>query len=286
MKLEELKRKKKEKGLTNEDLAEVSGVPLGTVQRIMSGATMNPRHDTWAALERALSGEGLKKDRSSKNQSATDSPDSQDKSDLPERIGESLPAYTALHGKKQGGYTLEDYYALPEEVDAELIDGVFYDMSAAPTTYHQVVAAEIYVQIQMCIRKNKKNCILLYEADVQLDNDGHTMVRPDILLVCDLGKITEKCICGAPDFVAEVFSPHTRKKDMTVKLQKYCNAGVNVYWMVDVKKRQIITYDFTEEDFTPVIYPLEGKVRLTLQEGECELDFDHVSEMLRSVYGI
>ena len=36
--------------------------------------------------------------------------------------------------KKPGEYTLEDYLALPDERRVELIDGVFYDMSA-PTGY-------------------------------------------------------------------------------------------------------------------------------------------------------
>ncbi len=34
------------------------------------------------------------------------------------------------------GYTIEDYYALPDEQRVELINGVFYDM-ASPTVRHQ-----------------------------------------------------------------------------------------------------------------------------------------------------
>ena len=52
---------------------------------------------------------------------------------------EALGAYQV---KKQGEYTLEDYYALPDDQRYELIDGVLYDM-AAPAVTHQEVAFEI-----------------------------------------------------------------------------------------------------------------------------------------------
>ena len=38
----------------------------------------------------------------------------------------------------QGDYTLEDYYAIPDERRVELIDGVIYDM-AAPSFTHQLL---------------------------------------------------------------------------------------------------------------------------------------------------
>lgn len=36
---------------------------------------------------------------------------------------------------EHSGYTVDDYYALPDEQRIELIDGVFYDM-ASPTVRH------------------------------------------------------------------------------------------------------------------------------------------------------
>ena len=46
MTVKELKKRKKELGYTNAMVSERSGVPLGTVQKILSGATKNPRIDT------------------------------------------------------------------------------------------------------------------------------------------------------------------------------------------------------------------------------------------------
>lgn len=36
-----------------------------------------------------------------------------------------------------------------------------------------------------------------------------------------------------PDFVIEVLSKSTKKKDSFTKLNKYQNAGVREYWMID-----------------------------------------------------
>ena len=52
--LDDLKKRKQRLGLTNEELAEKSGVPLGTVQKIMSGITKAPRGETLRALEKVL----------------------------------------------------------------------------------------------------------------------------------------------------------------------------------------------------------------------------------------
>ncbi len=58
MNIEELKKAKKEHGYTNKMIAEKSGVPLGTVQKIFGGSTTSPRYDTMKSLEHALQRQG------------------------------------------------------------------------------------------------------------------------------------------------------------------------------------------------------------------------------------
>ena len=197
MTVEEMKRQKRMLGYTYDKIAELSGVPLGTVQKIFSGVTESPRYDTLQALEKAF------------------------KSQEGDRIEEAAAMYRA---RQQGNYIIEDYYALPEDRRAELIDGIIYDMSS-PTSVHQLIGAEIWEQLKSYIRNSKGKCVpMLAPLDVQLDCDDRTMVQPDVLVVCDRERIHMNCVYGAPDFIVEIMSKTTRKKDSILKLNKYMSA--------------------------------------------------------------
>ena len=226
MTIEEMKQRKKELGYSNAQLAELSGVPLGTVQKIFGGATTAPRYETLRLLEGVLSETPAPPPRQVYR------PIGYDEST---RVRESRFRYFA---KKQGEYTVDDYYHLPKDKRFELIDGVLYDMSA-PSSPHQLVGGYIYAQIFNYIIGKKGTCVpMIAPVDVQLDQDDKTMVQPDVLIVCDRDIVIRRCVYGAPDFVAEVLSPSTKKKDIYIKTQKFANAGVREYWMVDPDKQK------------------------------------------------
>ena len=129
--------------------------------------------------------------------------------------------YYVATKKKQGEYTIEDYRKLPEDERAELIDGTIYDM-AAPLSVHQLLASKIYSSLAGYIEKNQDACIPMFApVDVQLDQDDKTMVQPDLMIVCDRKKLTRQGVFGAPDFIIEILSESTRKKDSYLKLMKY-----------------------------------------------------------------
>ena len=196
-------------------------------------------------------------------------------------VKETMPAYG--NWKRQGEYTLEDYYALPDDIRVELIDGVIYDMSS-PRTVHQDIAFIIHLALYDYMRKKKKPCKVFEAAvDVQLCCDDKTMVQPDVLVVCDKEKIKGFGIYGAPDFVLEILSRSTRKKDMGIKLEKYIEAGVREYWIIDPYKEILITYNFEDEDFVPCVYPLEGSVPVAITGGDLLIDLEPVAESIREL---
>lgn len=245
MTIEEMKKKKQEKGYTYAQIAELSGVPLGTVQKIFSGETSSPRYDTLAALEEFFR--------------------------EPFTVREAAPYYVPSKGK----YTVEDYYALPDDQRVELIDGEFYDMTA-PTPLHQRVGGEIYRQIANFIADNDGECLPFYAPiDVQLDCDDKTMIQPDVIILCDSDKIKKWGIYGAPDFVLEVISPSTKRKDYTKKLAKYEKAGVREYWILDPYQQKLLVY-FFESDACPVIHGLDAPVPVGIYNGELEIIFDRI----------
>lgn len=259
MTIQEMKQRKKELGYSNAQIAKLSGIPLGTVQKVFSGVTSSPRYGTLCALERIL------KEPSSPCQ------------DL---VSESAFPYMS---KKQGKYTLEDYYQIPDEQRVELIDGVIYDMSA-PTLVHQLIAGLIYAKLLAYISGRKGKCLpIISPIDVQLDCDDKTMVQPDLIIVCDRDRLINRCVYGSPDFIIEILSPSTRKKDMVTKLNKYMNAGVREYWMVDPDKRNVIVYDF-EHDNYPSMYGFDAKIPVGIWDGDCEIDFQEVYEYIRFLY--
>lgn len=53
---EKLLEMKKDAHLTNQQVADLSGVPLATVNRILSGQTENPTFDTVVAMAKAMGG--------------------------------------------------------------------------------------------------------------------------------------------------------------------------------------------------------------------------------------
>lgn len=81
------------------------------------------------------------------------------------------------------------------------------------------------------------------------------------------------------DFVLEIISGSTRKKDMTVKLTKYMEAGVKEYWVIDPEKRLLIVY-IGEEEGIPRLYPLQGDVGMNLYDGNLRIDLNEINGLI------
>ena len=170
------------------------------------------------------------------------------------------------------GYTVEDYRGLPEDQRVELINGVFYDM-ASPTVRHQQIAMSVSVQMANYVEGKKGKCLVLAgPVDVQLGCDNRTMVVPDIIVVCDPEKVMKDRVKGGPDFVAEIVSPSSRKRDYAIKSGKYCGADVREYWVIDPEKDRVIVYDF-EGDKPPAIYSMKEEVPVQIFGGELKIRF-------------
>ncbi len=267
MTIQEMKERKRELGYSNAMIADLSGVPLGTVQKIFGGATSAPRYETLQALERVLK-EDITPSMPKPSAAGASS------------VGESTVPYFA---KKQGEYTVEDYYSLPEDKRFELIDGVIYDMTA-PNSPHQLISGYIFNQLFNHIASKNGSCLpMISPLDVQLDCDDKTMVQPDVIIICDRNKIIQRCIYGAPDFVLEVLSRSTRKKDMVIKLNKYMSAGVREYWMIDPDKKKVMIYDFKHDNY-PVITGFDTVVPVAVLDDECKIDFRALYDYIRFLY--
>ena len=119
---------------------------------------------------------------------------------------------------KTDRYTVADYLSWDDGERWELIGGVAYNMSPAPTIRHHDIGINFYSLLRN--RLQGKPCKpFIAPVDVVLSDED--VVQPDVLVVCDPAKITPKNIQGAPDFVLEVLSPSTSRKDLREKKALY-----------------------------------------------------------------
>ena len=174
-------------------------------------------------------------------------------------------------------YTIDDIYALPAGERAELIDGQIYNM-APPTRQHQIVAGELFTGIRNHIRAKGGTCEpYISPFAVFLNKDDTNYVEPDISVICDKSKLTDKGCFGAPDWVIEIVSPGSRRMDYFTKLFKYRTANVREYWIVDPDKNRITVYDFESEDIAD--YTFADSVRSGICDGLC-IDFLDIARLL------
>lgn len=166
-------------------------------------------------------------------------------------------------------HTAADIEALPEGQRMELIDGVLYDM-ASPNREHQQIISGLTTDLNIYVRSNGGGC-KVYPAPfaVRLNADDYTYVEPDVSVICDPSKLDERGCAGAPDFIAEVVSPSSTKRDYMIKLFKYRSAGVREYWIINPETRTIQTYWFegSEEYMDANQYAFDKPVPLHIWKG-------------------
>ncbi len=135
-------------------------------------------------------------------------------------------------------YTYADYLTWLDDKRCELINGFVHLMTPVPKRKHQKISFLLGNKFYNHINKN--NCeVYTAPFDVRLprrneitDKQIHTVVQPDISVICDLAKLDDRGCIGAPDLIVEILSPATAKKDMNDKFFLYQEAGVKEYWIV------------------------------------------------------
>lgn len=153
-------------------------------------------------------------------------------------------------------YTTDDIYALPDGERAELIDGQIY-MMGTPSRIHQKLVGQLSRIIGNYIESNHGSCEI-YPAPfaVFIKKDDKNYVEPDISVICDKSKLSDRGCEGAPDFIIEIVSPSSRRMDYYKKCTLYAESGVCEYWIVDPEKQRTMIYRY-EDDAAPMIVPFE-----------------------------
>ncbi|MEX2415448.1 MAG: Uma2 family endonuclease [Paenibacillaceae bacterium] len=148
------------------------------------------------------------------------------------------------HLIKETGWTVEDYYELPEDGNQyEIIDGRL-ELKPSPTTTHQSISQRIERTMMDCCEIN----YIIFHAPLDVILSDNETRQPDILAIHRSREhiIEERGIVGPPDLVVEIISPSSAKRDRTMKKQSYARFGVPEYWIVDPSNLTIEQYVQTE----------------------------------------
>lgn len=123
----------------------------------------------------------------------------------------------------------------------ETLDGPFN--LAGGTPYHALVSGNVAEVLRPYFRK--KGC-QVFQSDlrVYLIENYPKFYLPDVTVICDKSKFREDGYHGVPELVVEVISPGkaNRKRDMNTKHDRYMQAGVKEYWIVDLEVKYVYVY--------------------------------------------
>ncbi len=175
----------------------------------------------------------------------------------------------------------EELLKFDDDKRYELIDGILY-MMASPKVSHQELVGEIYFQLKQYL-KGKKCRVFISPLDVKLsgqkDNKKEfNVVQPDIMVVCDPDKITDKNILGAPDLAIEILSSSNASHDRVIKLNLYQQFGVKEYWIVSLEEQTISVFILNEKEiYTIKAYYLDERVKVNVLK-DCYIELKEFCE--------
>ena len=125
----------------------------------------------------------------------------------------------------------------------ELINGKTFYMSPSASPIHGMIIGNIYMILANYL-KGKPCRVFTDTIDVYLDENNR--VIPDVSVLCDKTKFTDRGYEGVPKLIVEVISPSSVKRDRIEKKVLYECMGVTHYWLIDPKNKNIEIYNLVD----------------------------------------
>ncbi len=176
-----------------------------------------------------------------------------------------------------GVYSYADYLTWQFDETVELLRGKIALMSPVPSFSHQDISTQLLVEIgsylkgKACKAFHAPFDVRLYDRrkSIVANREIVTVVQPDLCVICDKHKLDSKGCLGAPDWIIEILSKSTARKDMQTKFQLYQEAGVKEYWLVypyeatvsqffldeQLEKYQLLKMYANQDQITPCLFP-------------------------------
>lgn len=270
--VEEIRKLKERCGYSVAQLSRYSGVPVGTIRKILNGATKQPRQATLLALQQVLTGSEEDCEGKSMQYAMRASADCvRETARYPtDRRKESSDSSCAS----------QDRLKTENEERQELIDGKLYDMGC-PSFLHQELVHFLDIKISDYIQKNRGKCrVLEGPVAVRMEGSDRFELVPDLIVLCDLTKRKKWGVLGGPDLVLEVSSASTKKRDMGIKLSTYMNMGVREYWILNPEQQILMVHHFENEEYIPEVIPLEGDTYVRIFGKDSSISLDELRKII------
>ncbi len=166
-------------------------------------------------------------------------------------------------------YTYEDYCNW--EGRWELIEGIPFAMSPAPSLKHQWLIAKIITELSLAIKTAKcKHCKVYDFIDVKIKED--TIVQPDCSIICKPPK--NNFLDFPASLVVEILSPATALKDRHTKFSLYENFGIKYYLIVNQDRPEVEIYCLENSKYvlqksalkTPFIFSFDDNCKIEVTQ--------------------
>ena len=176
-----------------------------------------------------------------------------------------------------GTYSYADYLTWQFDELIELIKGKAVLMSPAPNVNHQGISWRLsgilynYFKHKSCKAFAAPFDVRLYDRkkSIVANEKIHTVIQPDLCVICDTNKLDKQGCLGAPDWVVEILSKGNSKKEIQTKYALYEESCVKEYWIVfpyektvqqfvldEVSEKYQLIAMFSDEDIvTPLTFP-------------------------------
>lgn len=138
----------------------------------------------------------------------------------------------------------------------ELLDGVLL-VSPGPRWRHQDVLGNLYVLLKLACPPGLAAGLAPFAVAFADD----TELQPDVF-VARRSDITERDLPVAPLLCVEVLSPSTRRFDLLLKRDRYQEAGVPSYWLVDPDEPAVTVLELRDGVYEQVAVVRPGEEHL------------------------
>jgi len=160
---------------------------------------------------------------------------------------------------RQGKWTEEDYFSLPETNKIIELSRGRLIISPSPTLKHQTISMNLSLLLGFYVKSHNLGKVVAAPMDVRLWEDN--IREPDIIFISNehSDRLNNKCL-GVPDLVMEIVSESNKKQDLDEKFSDYEMAGVQEYWIVNPFQQTIEV--FTLENGAYVLFGKWGNGKI------------------------